>query len=330
MRSLIKGSEKMAMPHPPRSNGPKKPHSPSLLKRQVGSSVNHPEQESRDPSGCVEDVVRTVASWNHSPEKLKYKERLNYLGSIKQNVAKVSLNPLEWPRAYLSQPALLSFLRSVVDNCIQQMPTAEIRVAVKEVVEPIDLDTIEDMPFKKHISEWVYGTANFPLCMDCENMLSLHKYFQYALEHMHGGFRKDDPLGVTQPDISASVTTALANVVCCFTNHLRKTRQKYEETFVITMLLPFNYDPDQQAFSTTISAHDAEYCCKKFGHQCRKFFEVIKQHNVQKSQASLFLLALKMHNDLHLPESKMRSCLQCIEKKIGNDIDPQIAEMLRE
>ena len=242
--------------------------------------MNRPEQERQDHSGGIEDVVHTVTSWNRSPEKLKYKERLNYLERIKQNVAKVSLNPLVWPSAYLSQPALLTFLRLVVDNCIQNMPTAEIRVAVKEVVEPIDVGTVEDLSFRKHISKWMYGTENLPLRMDCENMLGLHKFFQYALDYLHGGSRKDDPLGAMQQNIGASVTAALSKVVCCFTNHLRRTGQKYEETFVITLLLPFNYDPDQQAFLTTIAAHEVEYLCNKFGQHCKTFFEVIKQHNV--------------------------------------------------
>ena len=76
---------------------------------------------------------------------------------------------------------------------------------------------------------------------------------------MHGGSRNDDPLGIMQQSTSASVTTALAKVFCCFKNHLRKTGQRYDEMFIVTSLLPFKYDPEKQTLLNTISAHDVEY-----------------------------------------------------------------------
>ena len=256
-------------------------------------------QEKNDHGGNVTSIVDTVTLWNKSPDKLHFIEWLNHLGRIKQDVAKVSLDPQVWPNQYLSQSAIQSFLRLVVEKCIQHsssecISTAEIRVAVKEVIEPIDLDELKDLPFRKHISKWIYNTVQLPIAMDCRSMMSLQKYFQYGLDHMHG-----ESSTTTQSDMSLRVSQALAKVIFCFTSHLHKALQRYEETFVVTMLLPFNYDPDKHVFSTSFSICDLQYLCKKFDYHCKEFFEVMKQNSALKSQTHLFLLGLEMHNDLN-------------------------------
>lgn len=285
----------------------KKPYSLATMMNQAWNAMsqcNH-EQGKQDPVGNVAKVIDTVTFWNSSPDRLHCKERLRHLGNIKQNIAKVTMRPQVWPTVYLSHPEVQKFLKSVVDYYIQQtsperrLPEA-VKVAIKDVIEPIDLDAVQDFSRKSNISRLVYYTERSPIPMDCKNMMSLHKYFEYALEHMQNYSREEGALLATQPGISVSVTKTLAQVVHCFINHLKKTGQRYEVTFVVTMLLPFRYDPDHHVFLTSLSYCDLKYMYYKFGHHCKAFFEVVKQQSVTKSQAYLFSLALEIRDELHI------------------------------
>ena len=294
-----------------------------------------PEQDMQDPVGHIANVTRTITSWHNSPNMQQCKEWLDYLGRIKQEVAQESMNPLVWPNVYLSQPVIQKALQLVVDKSIQcssseSKSRAEVRKAVKEVVDPLDLDAVKDSSWTKNISMCVYSTDTSPVVMDCENMLMLHKFFQYALEYMRGRTEKDNSLIAIQPATSVRATTALAKAIWCFTNHLRKTGQKYEETFLVTMLLPFNYDSDQRVFTTSLSLCDLEYLCENFSRYCKEFFDVMRQQNIVKSQTHYFSLALEMHKDLCTSNPGLRLCLKCIEQRMGKDIDPCIAEVLHD
>ena len=313
----------------------KKPYSLATLMNQAWTKMNHGyTKESKKTSvGDVEKVVHTVESWNDNPHVSHFKGCLSYLVEIKQTVSKSSMDPLFWPTMYLAQPAVHRFLKLVVDKYSSEssedcVSTEGIREVMKEVVEPLDLYTVKVFPCRKYIRKWLYPAES---SMDCEIIMCLHKYFQYALHHMYGGLKRDDSNLIkiaSKPDVSIKVTESLARIVCCVRNQLQETGKRYEENFVITMLLPFDYDPEQNLFYSSFSVCDLTYLCKVFQQHCKEFFTVARQQIVIRSQVHLFSLAVAMHNDLCVSKSKTVSHLQSIEQKIGDDIDPQLADIL--
>ena len=320
------------------TNDFKKPYSLAILMREAWKTMTqfYSKDDKEDPVGDIQEVIRAISTWNEHPDMSSCKEQLHLLAERKQIIGKVSMNPHIWPNVYLSQPPLQTFFKLIVDNFIKHNSeectlAAEIKVAMKEVIDPLDLDTVKVFPCRKHVSRWVYSTESLTVPMDYNTILSLQRYFQCALDHMFGSFLDSDfnvMKTAMQPDISICVTTALAKVVHCFTNQLQKAGQKYEEAFIITMLLPFNYDPNCHTFLTLLSACDLNFLCKEYECHFVDFYETMKQQIDIRSQIHLFLLAVKLHKTLCTHSIHMESHLRCLEQMIGDQIDPQIADIL--
>ena len=291
------------------------------------------EEEDRDTAKTME-IVR---SWNDNQDMSQCIAQLATLVGVKQNLEKKSMNPKAWPSLFLSQPPLQQFLKSVVESCMQTCSPAnksipQIKLYMRDLVEPITLGAVITFPDREYISRWLYTTEKKFVPMDCRDFLSLQKYLQYALNHMYGGMIRDDQKLMeiaVQPDISIKATATVAKAVSCLRYHLHKAGQNYEDNFIVTMLFPFKYDPDNGTFFTLLSACDLEYLNKEFENQAKEFFRV-KKESKRKLQAHLFLLALKMQNDLDLAESEVKSHLQYMEKRLESDNDPEVEGILTE
>ena len=304
-----------------------------VWKKMNGYSPDQAEEQDRDAAKTMEKV----RTWNDNQDMSQCIDQLAYLIGVKQNLEKKSMNPKAWPSLYLSQPPLQQFLKSVVESCIQPGSPAnksipQIKLYMRNLVEPITLGAVIIFPDREYISRWLYTTEKKFVSMDCLDFLSLQKYLQYALNHMYGGMIRDGQKLMEiadQPDISIKATATVAKAVSCLRYHLHKAGQNYEDYFMVTMLFPFKYDPDIGTFFTLLSACDLEYLNKEFENQAKKFFRV-KKEGKRKMQAHLFLLALKMQNDLDLAESEVKSHLQYMEKRLESDNDPEVEGILTE
>jgi hypothetical protein len=297
------------------------------------NECNTEQEEDRDAAKTME----TVQIWNESQETSDYIDQLANLVGVKRSLEKKSMNPQAWPSLYLSQPPLQQFLKSLVDSCIQPSSPAsksipQIKLYMQELVEPISLGAVITFPDREYISRWLYATEKVFVPMDCRDFLSLQKYLQYALHHMHGGMISDDQKFLeiaVQPDTSIKATATVAKAVSCLRYHLHKAEQIYEDNFIITMLFPFKYNPDKGMFFTLLSACDLEYLNKEFENQSKQFFRV-KKEGMMKLQAHLFLLGIKLQNELDLAESEAKTHLQYVQRRFGSDIDPRVEDILTE
>ena len=318
----------------------RKPQSLSIAMRQAWMSMNqyYPEQaeqkEDEDAAKVMEDLKILISSG--SRDISQYTEFLYHLTEIKQKLIRESMNPQAWPSLYLSQPPIQQFLTSLVTSCSQQsLPMHKslesIRLYMRQLVEPTDLGAVKNFP--EHICRWLYGTESSIVPIECQDFLHLQKYFEYALDDMYNSVTRSDTklmeLAV-QPEISMKATITVAKAVSHLRIHLRRTKQNYEGIFITTMLFPFKYDPDKHIFLTLFSACDLEYLCKEFENQSHSFFTVMKHKGLINLQAFLFLLAVKLYNDLDVNESQIKAQLQYIEQKIEDKIDPQIEDILTE
>ena len=279
-----------------------------------------------------EDAAQVMQDMSHS------EDYLSHLVEVRQKLERQSMNPQAWLSLYLSQPLIQQFLTSVVDSCSQQSsPVHEslenIKQYMQQLVKPTDLGVVKTFSKKEYICRWLYGTESPVVPVDDQDFLHLQKYFQYALDDMCKSVTKSDAKFMelaVQPDISIKVTTTIAKAVSHLRIHLRKTGQSYEDMFITTMLFPFKYDPDEHIFLTLFSACDLEYLCKTFERQSNGFFPVMKGKCLIKLQAFLFLLAVDLYNDLDVNESQIRAQVLYIEQRIGEEIDPQVKNFLKE
>ena len=292
------------------------------------------EQDERHESDeDANTVMKTVQIWNESQDMSECKDCLAYLMQMKERLIRKSMNPQAWATLCLSQLPLQQYLKSVVDSCIQQRLPNEspenIKLHMRQLVEPLDLSAVKNFPNRGYICWWLYATeksVEIIVSMDHQDLLSLQKYFQYALDMYDGGVEnkaKFMELAV-QPDIAMKATATVAKAVSCLRNHFHKAGQKYEDLFITTMLFPFKYDPDEYKFLTMFSACDLEYLCKEFEKQSKIFFRVMKHESQSKMQVHLFLLAIRMPDNLDVHESQIKTHLQYMKRKIGDDLSPQV------
>ena len=114
-------------------------------------------------------------------------------------------------------------------------------------------------------------SGTLKVCMD---FISMHKYFQLALESMHGGVydKRMDPGSVIQPDLSIKATATVAKAVFCVRSYLHKAGQKYEDCFLTTMLYPLRYDPENNIFLVLLTRNELKYLCEEFEEESKGFF----------------------------------------------------------
>ena len=174
----------------------------------------------------------------------------------------------------------------------------------------------------EYIYKWLYAMERSVIPMNCQDFLSLQKYFEYALDYMYSDMtRSDEKLMelATHPEISIKATATVAKAVSSLRYHLHKAGQTYEDNFIITILFPFKYDPDKYIFLNLFSACDLEYLCREFEHESKIFFSVKRQASEVKLQAHLFLLAIRMHEKIDVADSSLiQAHLKYIEEKIGD------------
>ena len=307
----------------------------SVMSQAWKAMAQHcPEQSEHESDEDANRVMQAVKIWNESQDMSECKDCLMYLVQVKERLIRKSMNPQAWATLCLSQLPLQQYLKSVVDSCIQQrLPLIEspedIKLHMRQLVEPLDLSAVKKFPNRGYICWWLYATdksVETIVSMDYQDLLSLQKYFQYALDMYDGGVEnkaKFMELAV-QPDIAMKATAIVTKAVSCLRNHFYKAGQKYEDLFITTMLFPFKYDPDEYKFLTMFSACDLEYLCKEFEKQSQIFFRVMKQESQSKMQVYLFLLAIRMPDNLDVHESQIKTHLQYMKRKIGDDLSPQV------
>ena len=205
---------------------------------------------------------------------------------------------------------------------------------VLELVEPIYLNTVDDFPDRQHFCKLLYDRKNVDIPMKSDNIFSLEVYFNYILEYMYDGKPRSDKRIIqiaNEPDISIRVTAIFTKNILLLRKHLQRTKQYYEELFIITLLIPFNYEPDSYTFLTLISVCDMEYLHTKYKSYCMQFFEVLtSKHPTKKTlQGHILSMAVEVCEVMDVMEVRRKHLVQYIEHKIGRDIDPSIAKIMQ-
>ena len=295
----------------------------------------------RNVKECVEavDIEKLINEWTENADMYSSEYQLALLVEKKQQLVRKSLSLNAWPIYCLSQQLLQQFLRSIIDKNIKRglgttRQSDNIKRLVLELVEPIDLNAVEDFPDRQHFCKLLYDIENVDIPMKSDNIFSLEVYFNYILEYMYDEKPMSDKKTIeiaNAPDISIRVTAILAKNVLLLRKHLQRTKQYYEELFIMIILIPFNYDPDSYTFLTLISVCDIEYLCSKYGSYYTLFFKMLTSKQLTKKTLQVYILsmAVEVCEVMDVMEARRKYLVQYIEHKIGDDIDPSIAKTLQ-
>ena len=305
--------------------------------KQTWEQFNELESESpmRHVTSEVKEVIEYVTSWNENPENpdhTQLEKQLAMLVDRKEKIAREFMNPQVWAADYLSQPPLQQFLRMIVGICLKN-PSECLKRYMRQLVEPIDLDNTRVFPNQESIRKWLYGTDELTPPIECQDFLSVHKYFKLSLECMQGGVYDERSMEIViQPDAAIQAMATVAKAIYCLRTYLQKTGQKYEDCFVTTMLYPLKYDHKKFRFLVLMTASDVNYLCKHFEIECNAFFSIKKQKSLTSLQAYLFSLTIRLYINLQLDvsETHVKQHLQYLKQKIGDDIKPEVSDSLVE
>lgn len=282
----------------------------------------------------VKGVIDCVTIWNQYSDQTEFESRLVNLVDHKRHVALKHLDPRTWATDYLSQAPLQHFLRSVVEACIQGTSehSAHLKRYIRQLVEPIDFDIARVFPNQESIRKWLYDSEDLTPPIQCQDFFSLHEYFKHALEMVHS----ETPLlrhsqiqcNAIQPQIAIRVTATVAKAVFCFRSHLSKTQQCYEDCFVVTMLYPFGYDPENNRFGVLMTKHDIEYLCQEFTPMTEELFSFMKQKSLPNVQSYLFSLTIKLYDSLDVSEERVKRHVHYLQKEL--DVTAELSSCITE
>ena len=278
------------------------------------------------------DTMEGISCWNETPNPAKYKKQLSMLVAQKERVAKQFLNPQLWATPYLSQQPLQQFLQSVVNFCLEGAgeDSSSLKHYLRQLLDPIDLDAARIFPNQQYISKWLYDTKKSIPEVECQDFLSLSSTFKLALDYMqsgmlpHGRKRMET---VPPPDCSIRATKVVAKAVLSFRRYLKKSGQKYEDMFVITMLYPFKYHATRHHFQDLMGLGDLKCLCDKFETEAKNFF-IIKKNSLLSLQAYLFLLTIALYDELDVSEAHVKSHTKYLEDKMGDEVKQELAKVL--
>ena len=290
---------------------------------------------------CVEgiEISEMIKEWNENEDMPSSEDKLARLVEKKQELAKNTLNSKAWPIYCLSQQLLQQFLRTIIDTHFHhdsgRSKSKWVKDRVLQLVEPTDLDIVNEFPDRQYFCKLLYDREMPPVPMKIENFLDVEAYFHYTLDYMYAGMPRSDEriIGIaSKPSTCIQVTAVFAKNMLLLRKHLQGTEQYYEELFIVTILFPFNYDPDSYSFSTLISACDIEYLCAEYESYCTHFFKVLTSKSSMKKNLPVYILsmALELCEDINVIEPQRKCLVEYIGQKISDDGDlHNIAETLQ-
>ena len=301
--------------------------------KQAWQILNRTDEPQNASTSEFQSMMDDVSSWNKTPDPTQFTHQLSLLAAKKEEISKEFLNPQVWATDYLSQEPLKQFLHSVANFALQGAgdDSDSMKRYLRQLVEPIDLHTTRVFHNQQYILKWFYSTEESSPPIDCQDFLSLNKYFKLALECIRGGLL---PLGkrmmetAVPPDSSIKATATVAKAVLCFRRSLQESGQKYEDLFTTTMLYPFKYNPSKYYFSALMSMSDLKYFCERFESEVKEFFSIKVNCSLLSLQSYLFLLTANLYDYFDVNEEQVKSHTEYLEGEIGDEMKQELKSVL--
>ena len=187
-------------------------------------------------------ILTTVNEWNAQKNQNFCELHLKQLAQQKLQIAKRSITPQAWPVFYLSKPPIQNYLKWVTKvtehrsgKITEGKSQESIRLLMQQLVDPSDLNIVENFPDKHCISKWLYQSEQIEviLPLECKDFLNLQIFFKQALEDLYLAQTSGSGKAQQQAKICATVhVTMLSTTYVIISSKQTKNMKIYS-------LLPF-------------------------------------------------------------------------------------------
>ena len=243
--------------------------------------------------------------------------QLNMIVSKRKEVENQSHDPRLWATEFL--PLVQNYICSID---VQKLEDPKIMSVMKVVVEPIDLGIIEEYPSNlQSAMQRVYGTRNKYPPLTSDDFRRFSRYFTQAFDI----FSSSSDTLIGHPHLVALGTSLIEKAVLLLREHLLKTGQCYEECLLLTILHPFEYNPDKRKCFALLSTKDMEILSDHFVSWCDDFFKISQENQLQR-RSYLMYLTVQVTHILGAEEGIIESHIEFLQRKIG--LFPEIASSL--
>ena len=288
------------------------------------------EQPIREVESAAEDI-RFIKTWCVSKEATaQCVEHLAELLQTKQELVRRSMNLQAWPDLYLSQPPVQRYLRFVM-KFMQESSSGDteyIKLLMKQLIKPSDVCLVKELT---DISEWLYHTdiTEKIVALECTDLETLKTIIEANLQETVLAKAKSSSMYEDvseQHVIMMQATTVVTKAVNHLRNSFTEAKLKYEDLFLVTLLLPCQYDVTDRMFLHLLSTNDLEYLRNELSNQSKAF----SHDSPTKFQAYLFELTVKMYSreDVYVTDAQVKHHIEYLQREMKNDIDPQVRHAL--
>ena len=190
-----------------------------------------------------------VKSWNEIKEVSP--KHLTELLNVKQDLVTTSRSLQAWQDLYLSQPPVQIYLRAVMKSVQMSHSQEDIehtKLLMRQLVKPSNFCSVKEL---KDVSTWLYPTEITKPTLECTDIAALQAILEAYLREMDLAKAESRFMYGESPEqqaVKVQATAVVANAVNYLRNSFRKADQKYEELFLVTVLVPCQYDVKERLF----------------------------------------------------------------------------------
>ena len=284
-------------------------------------------------SDHAEHICKEVRDWIKENDFNRCISHLSRLLEMKELVMKEQMDVRQWAQRYLSFCPLQEYLQLTVDMCIAKQPheCEEIKCLMQRVVDPVDLESVPEFPKRDSIRQWLFGCdKQFLQIRETHLLGSIEQSLKVAQDLIPANVSSEVIFEcLCDPVFSLKATTVFANTLNHLQRHLQMKGQLYDELFIATILLPFQYYTMQNMIYLR-GLSDINILYDLFKKYSKTFLDTKSQGSVVKLQAYLVTMAIEISDYIDLgAHSRMCSHLTVLLDVMGKSMNSRLSNIIR-
>ena len=281
----------------------------------------------------AEEVSKKVGAWI---EKISYCNSIEHISDLlkeRERVTKENMDIQVWSRSYLCLGPVQRYFELIVDMCRKQHSTEceNIKNLLRQVVGPADLESVQNFPNRDVIRKWMFETHRAHALIEYRDLMSDIGYcFRFAFEIIDCNQENDEAVldSLSDPDINIKkANTVVRNTIYYIKKHLQRTGQLYDNLYVTTLLIPFQYTVQNMLYLR--GPFDVKILHNLFQKYTQRFFDVKMQNSSLKLQAFIVMLAIEISKDVDMcASSKLCAHLMEMSELLGKQFESAIRNVV--
>ena len=232
---------------------------------------------------------------------------LERLVTERSEFERIHLDPCAWGSHYV--PHLEEYLCSAIEKC------DDIKVKMlRSVIEPLDTGLLCSA---EALVKKIYDSSMTPP-LKYKDFMRISQHFRSALSLINSEEFIKCPSASMQ---AVSIVEKTVNLVC---KHLQNAGQKQELCWLLTVLLPLQYNQTSERFSAPLTYIDIEYLNTHFDELMQLYFEFCSEYEEHKN-SFIFYLIVHISNIVEMNEECVQSHIDFVQNELKVDTNIESA-----